>query len=57
MQLMRMVKDVEDEMKEEDDEGERHYDKRRLGRSENGPGSKFRNGSNQARREITRPNS
>lgn len=34
MQVMRMAKDVEEELKEEDDEGDRYYGKNRMGRSE-----------------------
>ncbi|XP_058771346.1 uncharacterized protein LOC131644773 [Vicia villosa] len=59
MQMMRMAKDVEDELKEEDDDGERHYGKKavgdRLGRNEwSGSASKFRSGLNQAHKDSTR---
>lgn len=54
-----MAKDVEDELKEEDDDGERHYGKKsvgdRLGRNEwSEPASKFRSGLNQTHKDSTR---
>lgn len=59
MQMMRMAKDVEDELKDEDDDGERRYGKKsvgyRLGRNEWGEqASKFQSGSNQAHTDSTR---
>lgn len=59
MQMMRMAKDVEDELKDEDDDGERRYGKKsvgyRLGQNEwGGQASKFRSGSNQAHTDSTR---
>ncbi|MCI04942.1 retrotransposon gag protein, partial [Trifolium medium] len=45
MQMMRMAKDVEEELKDEDDEGDRIVSKRSVGRNDGlGLGSKFRNG-------------
>ena len=58
MQVMRMAKDVEEELKEEDDEGDRYYGKNRMGRSEpNGLLSKSQNGSNLIHKDFTRFNS
>ena len=55
MQMMRMAKDVEEELKEEDDDGDRAYGKKLLGRSEpSGLGSKFRSGFNPAQKEMSR---
>jgi hypothetical protein len=57
MQMMRMAKDVEDELRDEDDDGDRSMGKKPLGRSEgNGLGSKLRSGYNPLQKEITRPN-
>lgn len=54
MQLMRMAKDVEDELKEEHDEGERNYGKNRMGCNEsNSMWSKTRNGLNPAHKDFT----
>jgi hypothetical protein len=56
MQMMRIAKDVDEELREEDDEENRGTLKKYLGRSENGPGSgsRFRTGFNPAQKEITR---
>ncbi|CAJ2641852.1 unnamed protein product [Trifolium pratense] len=55
MQLMRMAKDVEEELKDEDDDGDRIWGKKSLGRSEGvGLGSKSRNSFNPAQKEVTR---
>ncbi|PNX92555.1 retrotransposon-related protein, partial [Trifolium pratense] len=57
MQLMRMAKDVEDELKEEDDDGTRHYGKNRMGQTEaNGFSFKSRNGPNSTHKDLTRSN-
>jgi len=58
MQVMRMAKNVEDELKEEDDNGDRYYGKNRMGRNESsGLLSRSRNGSNPAHKDFTRSNS
>lgn len=54
MQMMRIAKDVEEELREEDDDENRASMKKNVGRSEYGPGSKFWTGSNLAQKEITR---
>ncbi|MCI17325.1 pentatricopeptide repeat-containing protein, partial [Trifolium medium] len=55
MQMMRMAKDVEEELREDDDDGERSYTKKLVGRTDSsGLGSKFRTGFNPSQREITR---
>ncbi|PNY14993.1 hypothetical protein L195_g011683 [Trifolium pratense] len=49
LEMMRMARDVEEELKEEDDDGNRAYGKKPLGRNESsGPGSIFRSGFNPA---------
>ncbi|KAK2367399.1 hypothetical protein QL285_080687 [Trifolium repens] len=55
MQMMRIAKDVEEELREENDDENRGTMKRYVGRNENGSGSKFRTGFNLAQKEITRP--
>lgn len=55
MQMMRMAKDVEDELREEDDDGSRTYSKKIVGRSEaNGLRFKFRTGFNSTQKEVTK---
>ncbi|PNX83132.1 retrotransposon-related protein, partial [Trifolium pratense] len=55
MQMMRMAKDVEEEFRDEDDEGDGGLGKKLVGRSENsGFGSKSRSGFNPAQKEMTR---
>ncbi|PNX95727.1 retrotransposon-related protein [Trifolium pratense] len=57
MQMMRMAKDVEEELKEDDDEETRSLGKKSVGRNEGiGFGSKFRSGYNPAQKEMTRSN-
>ncbi|MCI57150.1 hypothetical protein A2U01_0078401, partial [Trifolium medium] len=62
MQMMRMAKDVEDELLEEDDDGERNYGKKKitgesLGRKDwAGSSPKYRNGSNSNSKDLTRSN-
>ncbi|PNX68299.1 pentatricopeptide repeat-containing protein, partial [Trifolium pratense] len=58
MQMMRMAKDVEEELKDEDDEETRLLGKKSVGRIEGvGSGSKFRSGYNPAQKEMTRSSS
>ncbi|PNY02722.1 retrotransposon-related protein [Trifolium pratense] len=55
MQMMRMAKDVEEEFRDEDDEGDGGLGKKPLGRNEiSGFGSKSRSGFNPAQKEMTR---
>ncbi|CAJ2649147.1 unnamed protein product [Trifolium pratense] len=55
MHLMRMAKDVEEELKDEDDDGDRIWGKKSLGRSEGvGLGSKSHNRFNPTQKEVTR---
>jgi hypothetical protein len=55
MQMMRIAKDVEEELREEDDEGSRSFAKKNLGRTESyGPGAKYRSGLISTQKEMTR---
>jgi hypothetical protein len=55
IQMMRIAKDVEEELREEDDDGNRAFVKKNLGRTESfGLGSKFRSGLNLTQRDVTR---
>jgi hypothetical protein len=55
MQMMRIAKDVEEELREEDDEGNRTFMRKNLGRTESsGLGSKYRSGLNLAQKDIPR---
>ncbi|MCI45258.1 hypothetical protein A2U01_0066497, partial [Trifolium medium] len=58
MQMMRMAKDVEEEMREDDDDGDRVLGKKKMGHSEGSGlgsnGSKFRTGFNPIQKETNR---
>jgi hypothetical protein len=55
MQMMRIAKDVEDELKEDDDEVDRGKGKKVMGRSDSfGLGSKFRHGFSPTQRDNNR---
>jgi hypothetical protein len=55
MQMMRIAKDVEEELREEDDEGNRPFVRKNLGRTESsGFGSKYRSGLSLAQKDISK---
>jgi hypothetical protein len=53
MEMMRIAKDVEEELKEDDNDGGRSLGKKLMGRNE-GNGPKFRNGFNSTHKEFSR---
>jgi hypothetical protein len=55
MEMMRIAKDVEEELREEDDEGNKTFVKKNLGRNDSfGPGSKYRSGPNLTQKDFAR---
>jgi hypothetical protein len=57
MQMMRMAKDVEEELREDDDDVDREVGKKGMGRTEgSGLGFKFRSGSSPIQKELTKSN-
>jgi hypothetical protein len=55
MQMMRIAKDVEEELREEGDEGNKAFVKRNLGRTDSyGRGSKYHSGLNSTQKDLIR---